>query len=150
MIIGNKTTFVIWLFFAVGLVYQIRLHFSGIMYGSFSKYTKTFRTCIKKANTAAKEQTIWRRITMTYIGDYVSDKLHKPYKMYMVFKVLFDTWIILGGMLTVTMKFAEIPYAPMIQGINILELTVFNIVMMMLYNPVTREKGAVLFVRLYD
>ena len=34
----NKTTFVIWLFFAVGLVYQIRLHLSGIMYGSFSKH----------------------------------------------------------------------------------------------------------------
>lgn len=87
LIIGNKTTFVIWLFFAVGLVYQIRLHLSGIMYGSFSKHTKT---CRKKANAAAKEQTIWRRITMTYIGDYVSDKLRKPYKMYMVFKVVFD------------------------------------------------------------
>lgn len=136
LIIGNKTTFVIWLFFAVGLVYQIRLHLSGIMYGSFSKHTKT---CRKKANAAAKEQTIWRRITMTYIGDYVSDKLRKPYKMYMVFKVVFDIWIILGGMLTVSMKFAEIPYAPMIQGINILGLTVFNIVMMVLYNPVTRE-----------
>ena len=76
---------------------------------------------------------------MIYIGDYVSKRLRKPYKMYMVFMAVFDIWIILGGLFTVALNFVEIPYYAIIQGINILGLTVFNAVMMLLYNPVTRE-----------
>lgn len=139
LIIGSKTTFEIWLFFAVSLVYQIRTHLSGILVGSFSIGNIRGATCQRRAKAARKEQPLWRRITMIYIGDYVSKRLRKPYKMYMVFKAVFDIWIILGGLFTVALIFVEIPYYAIIQGINILGLTVFNAVMMLLYNPVTRE-----------
>lgn len=76
---------------------------------------------------------------MTYIGDHVSKRLRKPYIMYMVFKAVFDTWIILGGLFTVALSFVEIPYSAMIQGVNILGLTVFNAVMLLFYNPNTRD-----------
>ena len=137
--IGSQTNFLIWLFFAASLVYQIRTHLWGILVGSFSIGNIRGATCIKRAKAARKEQPLWRRITMTYIGDYVSKRLRKPYKMYMVFKAVFDTWIILGGLFTVTLNFVEIPYSAMIQGVNILGLTVFNAVLLLLYNPNTRE-----------
>lgn len=137
--IGSQTNFLIWLFFAASLVYQIRTHLWGILVGSFSIGNIRGATCRKLAKAATKEQPLWRRITMTYIGDYVSKRLRKPYKMYMVFKAVFDIWIILGGPFTVALNSVEIPYSAMIQGVNILGLTVFNAVMLLFYNPNTRE-----------
>lgn len=128
--------FEIWLFLVVSSIVQIRMHLSDIMFGSFAKYTKSSR---KKSNAATKEQPLWRRITMTYIGDYVTKELRTGYKVLMVLKVVIDTATVLGTLIYAVGKFVEIPFAVPVLGVTALVLAVIWAFLFLMYNPNTKE-----------
>lgn len=136
LFLGSNCSLAEWLILAIFAVFQTRLQLSGIHYGSFYKYKKTSRI---KANAAIKEQPVWRRITMTYIGDYVIDRLRKPYKVFIVVKMVLDVLIVFGSLFFVIPEHVEIPYKMFVRGTLVLGAFIYNGLLILLYNPFTRE-----------
>lgn len=132
IIILGTMPFEIWLVLVAFSIIEIRMHLSDIMFGSFAKYTKSSR---KKSNAATKEQPLWRRITMTYIGDYVTKELRAGYKLLMVLKVVIDTATVLGTLIYAVGKFVEIPFAVPVLGVIMLVLVIILAFLVLMYNP---------------
>lgn len=136
LILGEDFSFKVWLFAAVISIFQIRLHLYGIFRGCFAKYAKSFNRRLKETS---KSQSFMRRLTFSYIGDYVTDRLRKPYKFYMVLKSLIDVWIVISGLLLIVFEYIDVNYEPELGGIIMSGFIVFNVLLLLLYNPNTRD-----------
>ena len=139
--LGSGLTLYYWFLFVGFSVFQIRFHLFSVLYGSFG-YSKKSN---KQAYAARKEQTLLRRFTFTYIKDYVSDRLRRPYTVYMVLKVFIDIWIILSGLFLIAVAIFDIPYATQIKGTFAAGFIVVNTLLFAQYNPLTQHPRCINF-----
>ena len=134
--LGEDFSFRVWLFAAAISIFQIRLHLNGIFRGCFSKYKKHVSQRIRDER---KSQPFMSRLTFSYIKNYITDRLRKPYKFYMILKAVIDIWIVISGLLLIVFEYIDVNYEQIIKGVIMLGFIAFNVLLLILYNPNTRN-----------
>lgn len=79
------------------------------------------------------------RLTFSYIKNYITDRLRKPYKFYMILKAVIDIWIVISGLLLIVFEYIDVNYEQIIKGVIMLGFIAFNVLLLILYNPNTRN-----------
>ena len=128
----------LWVLLSFDSIFTLRLIIFDMLVGSFDG---RYNTCRKKAVAIRKQQNLLSRFSFKYIEEYVCDKLRKPYKRYIVIKVLYDIWFEIGllFMITVWAYSFNNELLVIVKGVIIIISILMWILLFIPYDPFTRR-----------
>ena len=133
-----------YLFLSLFIIFQLRYTIFDMFAASFPYKWSTSR---KKAKAIRKEQTLFDRFTFRYTNEYICDRLKIVHKVFMIFKLLLDVWLVLSASYLVLLMLNLIPniHSEKICGIIGWVSIVINFLLILLNNPSTRSSWFVDF-----
>lgn len=119
-------------------IWMIRSSVFELLIGSIpGKYS----AALKKAKAIRSEQSFIGKMRMSYVGEHISEMLRTPFKIFVVFRLGFDLFVLGSGILILLCNICDKLFesADLICGYSGLISTFFAVALFLQYNPLTKS-----------